>query len=525
MQQHFGPTLDAHHLPGSWSSTANALEGLAFAGKDVLVTVDDFAPEGSSHDIQRYHATAARLFRAQGNNAARGRMRADGSLRPNKPPRGLILSTGEDVPKGHSIKARTLILELAPGALNWQYLTEAQRLAANGIYALAMAGFISWLAKDYSARIAAFRAEHMKQRGHLQNTGHKRTVDAGAQLLATYKSLLAFALEVGALTKTEHATLWERVSAGIQAALEPQAALQAQSDPVARFGELLTGLLISGRAHVASAKGSECPGDGWGWESSEVNTQYGPELRHRAKGARIGWVDGGELYLEPAAVYAELQKFARDQGDSVSVTERTLWKRLNERGMILSREEPHITVKRSFEGVGRVRVLHISTSTLYTSGASGASEERPVQDDANAQPTPESDKTELGQVGQPEVRQEQRPSRAPETSSADAASGAAEMPSVTAKTLDAPLDPLTSEVRAAQHKTSRDIPTEVSELYRRFKAGELKGVPLDMPGVKKIPDLEQGLVYYFRKKKLTEAEQHDLLGIAKAVVGEQAVLR
>ena len=66
MQQHYGAGLDSRHLPGSWSSTANALEGLAFAGKDVLIVVDDFAPEGSSYDIQRYHATAARLFRGAG---------------------------------------------------------------------------------------------------------------------------------------------------------------------------------------------------------------------------------------------------------------------------------------------------------------------------------------------------------------------------------------------------------------------------------------------------------------------------
>lgn len=300
MQQHFGAGLDARHLPGSWSSTANALEGQAFAGKDVLMTVDDFAPEGSSHDVQRHHATAARLFRAQGNSAVRGRMRADGSLRPNKPPRGMILSTGEDIPKGHSIKARTLILELEPGALDWQRITKAQSLAAGGIYASAMAGFIKWLAKDYAAHLEAFRADHNSYREHLQSTGHKRTVDAGAQLLATYKSLLAFALEVGALTEAEHAALSQRINCGIQAALEPQANLQTQSDPVARFGELLAGIFISGRAHVADAVTGECPGDGCGWEPYEAAVfGLSTETKYRAKGNRIGWLDGPDLYLEP----------------------------------------------------------------------------------------------------------------------------------------------------------------------------------------------------------------------------------
>ncbi len=525
MQQHFGPTLDAHHLPGSWSSTANALEGLAFAGKDVLVAVDDFAPEGSRHDIDRYHATAARLLRAQGNGSARGRMRADGSLRPDKPPRGMILSTGEDIPKGQSIKARTLILELEPGALNWQRLTEAQRLAASGVYASAMAGFIGWLAQDYPTRLAAFRAEHMRQREHLQNTGHKRTVDIGAQLLATYKSLLAFALEVGALTESEHAALWRRVEAGIQAALEPQATLQAQSDPVARFSELLTGLLVSGRAHVADAVTGGYPGDGWGWEQSEVITQYGPELKQRAKGARIGWVDGDVLYLEPATTYAELQRFARDQGDSVPVTERILWKRLYERGMILSRETPHMTVKRSFVGAGRLRVLHLA-STPYITGASGATENNVVWDGTNTRPTSETEKPGIGQVGQPEVHQVQRPENAPQKSGAGVGSGTGKSTSQTAQAPDAPVAPLNIGVEAVPHRTSRDTPAEVLELYRLFKAGELKGMPLKTPGVK-IADLETGLRGYFVKTRLTDAEQDDLLKIAKAVVGERdiAVLR
>src|SRR5262249_10356019 len=49
-QQHFGSGLDARHLPASWSSTGNSLEGLAFAAKDCLLTVDDFAPNGSTAD-------------------------------------------------------------------------------------------------------------------------------------------------------------------------------------------------------------------------------------------------------------------------------------------------------------------------------------------------------------------------------------------------------------------------------------------------------------------------------------------
>jgi hypothetical protein len=101
------------HLPGSWTSTDNSLEGLLFYGKDALIVVDDFAPRGGPHEVERLHHRADRVLRAQGNNASRDRMRVDGSLRPGKPPRGLVLSTGEDIPKGQSLRARTLVIEIS----------------------------------------------------------------------------------------------------------------------------------------------------------------------------------------------------------------------------------------------------------------------------------------------------------------------------------------------------------------------------------------------------------------------------
>jgi hypothetical protein len=115
LQQHFGAELDARHLPGSWSSTDNALEGLALSAKDALLVVDDFAPGGSMHDVQRFHAKADRVIRAAGNHSGRQRMRPDGTLRPNRPPRGFIISTGEDVPRGQSLRARMLVVEVGPG--------------------------------------------------------------------------------------------------------------------------------------------------------------------------------------------------------------------------------------------------------------------------------------------------------------------------------------------------------------------------------------------------------------------------
>src|SRR5256886_12823777 len=57
---------------------------------------------------------------------------SDATLRPPRPPRGLILSTGEDVPRGQSLRARIFALEVSPGAVNPKRLTLRQRDAEIG---------------------------------------------------------------------------------------------------------------------------------------------------------------------------------------------------------------------------------------------------------------------------------------------------------------------------------------------------------------------------------------------------------
>ena len=145
-QAHFGAAFHGRRLPASWADTANMLEKKAFLAKDAVLVVDDFAPTGTTADIQRLHREADRLFRAAGNRSGRARMRADGGSRPTYYPRGLIISTGEDIPSGQSLRARLLVLELTPGEIPADALSAAQADAANGLFAAAMAGYLRWLA-------------------------------------------------------------------------------------------------------------------------------------------------------------------------------------------------------------------------------------------------------------------------------------------------------------------------------------------------------------------------------------------
>ena len=423
-QQHYGSELDARHLT-SWESTENAIEGQAFQAKDQLMVLDDFAPTGSSYDVQRWHKKADRVLRAKGNASGRQRMRPDTALRPEKPPRALILSTGEDVPRGQSLRARMLVLELSPGDLDWKTLTQCQRDAAGGLYARAMSGFVQYLATRYDDLRASLKEERAALREWAAlSTQHKRTPGIVADLALGLRHFLHFAHDVGALTAEEAERLWLGGWAALGEAAAVQGQHQAAGEPTRRFGELLSAAIASGRAHVAGPEGDEPEGPGaWGWRRATVGTGDYEREEWRPLGERVGWVEKESLYLLPEAAYAAVQKQGRDSGEPLTVTERTLRKRLHERGLLLSVEDsrPTLAVRRTLGGRRR-GVLHLSTDflSLHTNQPDRPDhgEHKPLEyagyapslwSDLHQQPDHETDQREsrrraensgIGQIGQ-----------------------------------------------------------------------------------------------------------------------------
>ena len=357
-QQHFGPELDTSSLPGSWSSTANALEGLCFSAKDALLVIDDFCPRGTLQDQQRLHNAADRLFRAQGNQSGRQRMRSDSTLRPAKPPRGLILSTGEDIPTGESLRARILILEVSPKMVSLPVLNQCQSDAGNGLYAQAMAGYLQWLAPRYAQMRKEVATGVQALRSLLtQGQRHLRTPDILANLKIGLDYFVDFAREKQAMTDQEAHQFRMNCWNTLIAVGKIQQSHQSQQDPVPRFFELLAAAMTSGQAHLESVD-SGVPQNpeaaGWREDYGSAHTTYRPQ------GKRIGWTDERFLYLHPDAAFTVAQNVGREMGEPLTVTSPTLRKRLNEQGVIQTQENRsgRLTVRKQLKGK-RVEVLCI----------------------------------------------------------------------------------------------------------------------------------------------------------------------
>lgn len=373
-QQFYGPGMDARHLPGSWSSTANALEYLAFVAKDALFVVDDFVPLGSVHDQQRLHRDADRVLRGQGNRAGRARLRADATLRETKVARGLILSTGEDAPRGHSLRARGQVLEVGPSDVAWARLSEAQHDGATGRYAAAMSGFLRWLAARRGAVLAAMPDDLAALRQRATAAGaHRRTPAIVADLMLGLRHFLAFAVDVRAVGEAEAAELRERAWAALGEAAREQGEHQAGGDPAERFLALLRAALASREARLDRAKkdGDRKSGNAFGRPpGDDLTIDLG-------KGAVVGWLDGVDVYLEPEASFAAAQDLGRRTGEPLAVGSRTLRKRLREGGHLAStggdEGRETLLVRRVIDGQRR-QVLHLRTATVLGDGDTEADE-------------------------------------------------------------------------------------------------------------------------------------------------------
>ncbi|MEO8501292.1 MAG: DUF927 domain-containing protein, partial [Vicinamibacteria bacterium] len=303
VQQHFGPDLDARHLPASWSSTENALEALAFSAKDIVLVIDDFVPTGGPNDVGHLHVKADRIIRAQGNRSGRARLTAAGSLVAARPPRGLILSTGEDMPRGQSIGARMLTLEVEPGCVDFAALSGAQEAAISGLYAQAMSGWVHWIAgrlpgirEQFADLVRAGRADGSAER-------HRRASTIEAELIATVRLFLDFAVEADAIGLLESSEFEAQAIVAIMRSVNRQASQHVQSEPAARFVELLRSALGSGQAHVASMDdGVPDHPSIWGWRESQSGLGDSGSHSWKEFGARVGWTDGQSLFLDPESV-------------------------------------------------------------------------------------------------------------------------------------------------------------------------------------------------------------------------------
>jgi hypothetical protein len=354
-QQHFGAAMNAAHLPANFASTASALEEIAFEAKDSLLVIDDFVPSGRSSD-DALQNLAERVFRAAGNRQGRSRMSGQG-LRAARPPRAFLLATGEEVPQGHSVRARLLILELHAGDVDPAMLTRSQKDADEGQFATAMGGYLTFVASRYEEiqRCLKTRVRERRQ-GNFTASVHARLPEMIAELASGWEIFLDFAEQSDAIHGDTRTQLEQRAGRAFEEVAAMQACYHRASDPARGFLSLLQAALAAGIAHVADRHGGapEAP-ELWGWRHQA--DRFVPE------GDRIGWVSGADLFLDPVASYRAAREMAGSEHATIGAP--TIRRRLHERGLLRSVDAGRqmLLVRRILSGSSR-EVLHLSANDV-----------------------------------------------------------------------------------------------------------------------------------------------------------------
>ena len=334
---HYG-SFDRTSLPGSWESTDNALERRLSTLKDTLCIVDDYAPRADAFAQRKQAQRAQRIIRSMGNLSGRSRLKADLSERPEYIPRGLMVSTGEDLPPGQSILARILSVEVDREQLDLAAITQAQKSADQLSHA--MAGYIDWLTPQLDELAQELREQWSQHRISFdQNTAHLRIPEILAYLALGMDLFTSYAQDLGLLTEEEVPDLAQRAQRALLELGTAHGQRVVEEDPAEVFLSTLSAMLAQGAISMA-----------------ERNSYEEPE-------GKVGWKDTEYAYLIPDAVKHAVGRYLRESGGHFPYSARALNEALDGRGALVKGSDGKGTRLVKLGGKNR-RVLQVRLAFL-----------------------------------------------------------------------------------------------------------------------------------------------------------------
>lgn len=270
-------------------------------------------------------------MRSQGNQSGRARLTDTSNLQQAMYPRGIILSTGEDTPEGHSVRARMMIMELSPGDIDPKKLTEAQK--NRPIYQYTTAALIRYLCAN-KVEIHDLASQIRDQN---LGTGHTRTPAMLGHLCASILTFLEWSQKMGAIKADEKTRLSKEAVDSIIETARDQNSFLEQSDPCDIILAAIRQTFATGLGHIRTPAGGIPKGAAQlGWTIQQDNQSEVP--LYKSLGPCIGWINwnDGELHLEANVGFNVIRKVA---GNEISLTKQTLMKRMREAGILTRIDE------------------------------------------------------------------------------------------------------------------------------------------------------------------------------------------
>ena len=355
-------------MPANFGDTANNIRYKAFCVKDMLLVIDDYHPQTNMQERRRMETTAQSLARAFGDMASRGRMGADLTILPSKPPRCIAMMTGEQLPDvGTSGVSRYYVVDVEKDDIPRSgAMSELQRRARDGEFRAAMRGYIEWLAPQ--ADQLPQRLERMfydfrdRANALMRRKGtHGRTNEAIAQIMIGLTVMMHYFESTGAIDHDGAAAIIERYWEIIARNSAAQSDASAEDSPASMFVRALSEMLMSKELAV-------------------MDLSPGSEMRTPAKGM-VGYADGRCYYLMPETAFGAVVRFYKDQDRIFPLSLQATYKQLREEGILeIGRDGKATKSKRTPDGKVR-RLLWIPRFRL--DGGSAPQEQTKMDFDAD----------------------------------------------------------------------------------------------------------------------------------------------
>jgi len=355
--------LSSGHFAG-WAATANYLQRQGYFFKDALYLVDDYKPEVVPH------YQVVRLLQNYADGTGRGRLKSDSTTNTSRPVRGLLVSTGEDVPEHTaSALARMIIIKVPQQAKDLKRGNRCQKEC--GLYSGVTADFIQHVLANNRAPVFAKRVQTLREFYYNGIAGQQND----SRIATNFALLAAGFFEVAIYL----ADVWPQWKEAIRqfvmedlVALRDEMVVSVQEEqPSQVFWSVLGSLVEYGIV-----------------ELDDRNTKNGKPVIGKACYPRRDGIVAGRtdelFYVSTDLALAEVNKSLRAQGKpELKVTTATLLgqlrrdgRLLDEDGQVLGPEDDDTTKQVRIAGKAK-RTFITSKAMLTSSGPSGAPRTRP----------------------------------------------------------------------------------------------------------------------------------------------------
>ena len=275
--------------------------------------LDDYLGTTRHEEIMRF------IVRVAGNESGRGRL-----TEGDRPPRGLLVVTGQVQPPGRSLNARLFTLHFRdePGWKDKQKYQKAKAISRDGSLALAMGAFLESLAPRYGdlqANLEVLKEDYGQEVAGLAN--HSRTPGIYGDLMLGVEKWVNFSWVIGAITDEEQQDYLSAAQSAVSAAVIAQAPLvrsMEETDELEIVRFALKEAIKSGKAYVS------------GPSANDVAMGKGGS-RH------LGWkIDPKGVYLIPDAVFDVATEMAIELSLTVPETKKSLHAKLRKSSYLLT---------------------------------------------------------------------------------------------------------------------------------------------------------------------------------------------